>query len=258
MIHSFLVAVAFLTILPIPFRDLPSAGEVARSRVWYPVVGLCLGLLLGILCGVATAFWPWPVAAFVLLAVWVGITGALHLDGFADLCDGLFGGNTPHERLTIMKDPRHGSFGVVGIGLVMLGKFAALASLMEGPSAYRTAWAVAAAVAWGRAMVLIMAASAPYPRSEGTGKASVRATRWPEAVAFAAVTGGLLILMHPRPDFAVSGLALLCGFWIVLGLRRICEKLLGGVTGDCLGASIELTEVVVMVIAALRSQAGAP
>jgi adenosylcobinamide-GDP ribazoletransferase len=252
MIHSFLVAVAFLTIFPIPFRELPSSADVARSRVWYPVVGLLMGVLLAIVFGVVGVLWPPAVAAFVLLAVWLGCTGALHLDGLADLCDGLFGGTSPVERLRIMKDPHQGTFGVTAAVLVLLGKFAALSSLLQAGHPPRALWGAAAAVAWSRALVLIMAANAPYPRSEGTGKASVRATRWSEALPSAGVTGCLLWLMSWQADFAVCGLALLCAFWAVLGLRRLCEKLLGGVTGDCLGASIEVSEMVVLVVTALK------
>src|SRR5436309_3166057 len=104
--HTLLVALAFLTILPIRFRKLPSLEVVARSRFWYPFVGLLLGLLLAsALAGLRMTHLSDGVIAFLVLVLWVGLTGALHLDGLCDTCDGLFGGHTPEERLRIMKDP---------------------------------------------------------------------------------------------------------------------------------------------------------
>src|SRR5438105_2237876 len=104
--RNLLVALAFLTVLPVRFRVPPSPESVARSRWWYPVVGLLLGTMLG---GLAAVLAAWlqsaALAAFLVLLAWVGLTGALHLDGFCDLCDGAFVGRKPEERLRIMKDP---------------------------------------------------------------------------------------------------------------------------------------------------------
>jgi adenosylcobinamide-GDP ribazoletransferase len=168
--HSFLVALAFLTVVPLRFRELPPPAAVARSRFWYPVVGLLLGALLG---GWTALLLAWgrsqAVSAFLVLLAWVLVTGALHLDGFCDLCDGLFGGGTPEDRLRILKDPRRGTFGVVGGVLLLLGKFVALeAVLTEQPA--RAPWLVAAAAAVARCLVLCVAAGAHYPRPEGTGR----------------------------------------------------------------------------------------
>src|SRR5436305_872648 len=101
--RSFLVALAFLTIVPVRFGKMPTPRDIARSRFWYPAVGLLLGAALGGACAALTTWYRSPlVAAFLVLAAWVALTGALHLDGFCDLCDGLFGGRTPEERLRIL------------------------------------------------------------------------------------------------------------------------------------------------------------
>src|SRR5262249_47410216 len=109
LMRSFLVALAFLTIVPVRFREIPAPHDIARSRFWYPVVGLLLGAALA---GVCAALTTWChsalVAAFLVLTAWVVSTGALHLDGFCDLCDGLFGGHTPEDRLRILHDPHLG------------------------------------------------------------------------------------------------------------------------------------------------------
>src|SRR5262245_7784799 len=98
--RSFLVALAFLTVVPVRFRTLPDAAAVARARFWYPVVGVLLGAALGGWTALLIRWGrPLPVIAFLVLLAWVALTGALHLDGFCDLCDGLFGGRTAEERL---------------------------------------------------------------------------------------------------------------------------------------------------------------
>src|SRR5262245_61987887 len=100
--RSFLVALAFLTIVPIRFRDLPSPQVVARSRFWYAAVGLLLGAALGGWLALTAQLNSPPLAAFLVLLAWMGLTGALHVDGFCDLCDGLFAGTTAEERLRIL------------------------------------------------------------------------------------------------------------------------------------------------------------
>src|SRR5262245_5673233 len=106
--QSFLVALAFLTVLPVRFKMLPPPETMARARFWFPAIGVLLGFGLGLFAG-ALAPPDRPVlAAFFIVAAWVGITGALHLDGFCDLCDGLFGGASSEERLLILKDPHVG------------------------------------------------------------------------------------------------------------------------------------------------------
>ncbi|MBV9122230.1 MAG: adenosylcobinamide-GDP ribazoletransferase, partial [Planctomycetes bacterium] len=83
------MALAFLTVLPLRFRQEPSGADVARSRFWFPLVGLLLGALLGVwMAGIEWLQLP-ALGAFLVLLAWVGLTGALHLDGFCDLCDGL-------------------------------------------------------------------------------------------------------------------------------------------------------------------------
>jgi cobalamin 5'-phosphate synthase/cobalamin synthase len=239
--RSFLVALAFLTVVPVRFQALPDPATVARSRFWYPAVG---GLLGGALGGwtALLALWARPplVNAFLILLVWVILTGALHLDGFCDLCDGLFGERTPEERLRIMKDPHLGTFGLAGGVLLLLGKFVLLSELVrrtEGP------WVVGGAVAAARCLALCMAAVSPYARSEGTGKALIDAARPWEAGLFAALAAAVTLAVGfgagqsaawVWPLHALAGVSLLT--WI-------CRRRLGGVTGDCLGAAIEAAEI---------------
>ncbi len=238
--QSFLVALSFLTVLPVPFRKLPPPHAVARSRFWYPAVGLLLGALLG---GGAALLQAWGraplVQAFLLLVAWVGLTGALHLDGFCDLCDGLFGGRTLEDRLRILKDPHLGTFGLAGGVLLLLGKFVLLHEVLASP---RAPWVVAAAGAAARCLVLCAAAGARYPRPQGTGKVFVEAARPWEAAVFAVLAFACAWLAAPRAGVLHALALFLPPLLAVLGLRWVCTRRLGGVTGDCLGAAIELAE----------------
>lgn len=272
--RSFLIALAFLTVVPIRFRDMPDAAAIARSRFWYPVAGLLLGSLLAGWTWAVSHLAPPAIAAFLVLLFWVLITGALHLDGFCDLCDGLFGGWTSEDRLRIMKDPQRGTFAVAGCMLLLLGKFVALAHLLQLPNFPLAApWTVGIAVLAARCLVLTLAADARYPRDEGTGKLFIEATRNREAVAFsllAACAVATLLLALPRIDyfrpppsdrylyyfaapdaFSRAVLWFLVIWLTVVLLRKLCERRLGGITGDCLGAGIELVELVFLLSVAV-------
>ncbi len=239
--RSFLVALAFLTIVPVRFRTLPDAVTVARSRFWYPLVGALLGAALGGWTALLQlGAGPPLVRAFLVLLAWVVLTGALHLDGFCDLCDGLFGGRTPEDRLRIMKDPHIGTFGLAGGVLLLLGKFALLTEVVRWPE--RGPWMIGGAVAVSRCLALCMAALARYPRPEGTGRILIEASRPWEAVLFAAITAGISAALAVGTDIPRAWAWCLPPLGGVIGLTWLCRRRLGGVTGDCLGAAIEVGE----------------
>jgi adenosylcobinamide-GDP ribazoletransferase len=266
---SFLTALAFLTIFPIRFRESPSPAIVAESRFWFPVVGFLLGVILAGWTELVGRLDQPALAAFLVLVAWVGLTGALHVDGFCDVCDGLFGGQTAEDRLRIMRDPHLGTFGLVGGVLLLLGKFAAIQSVIGGSgfvgwaessrptfalSADVSARAVCAAVVVARCLVLCVAAKARYPRPQGTGKVVIEATRWPEAIAFAVLAAA--VSWYAAPDFrGVLALGIFLppflGVWL---LRWICQRRLNGITGDCLGAAIEMSEVLFLISAAVAQR----
>lgn len=245
---AFWIALACLTIVPVPLRELPDAAVVARSRGWYPMVGLLLGALLGSGTALACHAASPSVGAFLVLVAWVALTGALHLDGWCDLCDGLFGGASPEARLRILKDPHLGTFGLAGGVLLLLGKWSVVQDLLAREAAWAP-WAVAGAVTVARCLVLLMAGWAGYPRAEGTGRGIVEATRPRDGVLGVALAGAVSVALLPLS----AGQALLpaaAATGAVAVLAEACRRRLGGITGDCLGAAIEAAELVFLLAVA--------
>ncbi len=144
---GFLSALQFLTIAPPVIRRLLTPQEMGRAVGFFPLVGLLLGGLLYGLDEIACLLWSPAISAALILLAWVLLTGALHVDGFLDTCDGLLGGHTAEDRLRIMEDERVGAFAVVGGVLLLLIKYLALASVQNRLgrlSAGARCWAVGA------------------------------------------------------------------------------------------------------------------
>jgi adenosylcobinamide-GDP ribazoletransferase len=249
---GFLVALTFLTIVPVPFRSCPSSADVGRSRFWFPVVGLLLGAVLGAAARGAVLLNSPALGALLVLALWVVLTGALHLDGLCDLCDGLAAARPPEERFRILRDPHLGTFGLVGGVLLLLAKFVAIQELMPIWSG-RLPWLVGAAVVSARCLVLWMAGGSRYPRADGAGKALVEATSAWEGTGFGIAALAAVAAIQPLTGLPVSVVPVLAALAGVALLRLACHARLGGITGDCLGAGIELAEVLFLLTAALQA-----
>jgi adenosylcobinamide-GDP ribazoletransferase len=232
------IAIAFLTILPVRLpAELPGDG-LRRSAAFFPLAGWLIG---GFLAGGAWLFvWanlPPLVSAVLLVALGAWLTRGLHLDGLADLLDGLGGGQTPKRRLAIMKDSAIGAFGVIGLVVLLLLKVACLASLLannEKPLFFAL-FAVPVAARWAMAT---LACGTQYPREIGTGHAFVGKVGLAE-LALGALLLTPLIWWNWSGVLIILGAAMLPAIW----LRFKAARALGGVTGDVLGASCELGEV---------------
>ncbi len=237
-----LIAVQFLTSLPVRLPGMPSPEQLGRSLLWYPVVGLLIGLLLYGLDALLSGA-PLLLHAALLLAAWVALSGALHLDGLADSADAWLGGFGDRERtLSIMKDPRSGPIAVVTLALVLLLKFAALVALLEQQHA--SALLLAPWLARGLLPLLFM--TTPYVRAGGLGQALAEhlpRQRLPLVLAMHA----LAMLL-----FGLSALVMVAaGLLIFAWLRRRMIARLGGTTGDTAGAMVELVECAAIVLVAL-------
>lgn len=245
--RAFLVALQFLTRLPLPALAVPDSTVRGRSVLHYPAVGLLIGVLLAAVARMLGSGHVLLAAALVLL-VWVLLTGGLHLDGLADSADAWLGGHGDRERtLAIMKDPASGPAGVSALVLVLLLKFAALATLLERSGAL----ALVLAPVLGRGALVFLLWSTPYVRPGGIGAA--QAARLPRVGAMSVL---LLIIVALPALLGARGAGLLVLLAVLLWfLRSLMRQRIGGVTGDTLGASCEIVEAAVLVFMALAGGA---
>ena len=237
-----MLAAQFLTIIRVRVAD-PVTDDEQRGSAWFfPVVGLALGAVLAATGGALRCMLPWPVVAALLVVELVILTGALHLDGLADTCDGFYAGRERGDVLRIMKDPHIGTMGVVGL-ICVLGLKAV--SLMNVPMEHAL-WVAAAAPLVGRSAVVIACAMGRYAREEGTGKTYIGRLSHEQAwVALVmAVLGCTMLRRFPAALLAF----VLAGIWLWFFLRY-CNRRIGGLTGDTVGALNETTELIVWVAA---------
>lgn len=241
LLRELRLAVAFLTRFPVGSPAQVSAEALGRSLAFFPLVGLLLGGLLAGVDTLLTPHLPRPVGDLLLLALLALATGGLHLDGFADLCDGLGGGRDRAAALRIMKDSCIGAFGAIGLILLLLLKYQVLVSL---PSAVKPAALLLMPVA-GRWAPVLLTVSLPYLRGpEGTGS------------VFAAHAGWREVLLATLTLLAVAGFLFRVEAVVVVGALALAvavfgwgmQRRLGGVTGDVLGAGVELLELLTLLL----------
>jgi adenosylcobinamide-GDP ribazoletransferase len=240
--NSFLLAWHFLTILPGRKNDQDiDPRSLGRSMAFYPVIGLLLGLILWAAQWLFSFTFPRTLADGLVVLLLVLLTGAFHLDGLADTCDGLAAGKTPEERLTIMKDHRVGTFGVAGLILILGLKFLALESLPDR-AAGKT---LLVALILSRWSMVQLTYRAQYARKEGglglpfKENLTKREMVWSSAIS--------LVLSFFFYRFWGMLLWLGVGVFTLL-LQKFFEKKIGGITGDILGAANEMNEVLVLIL----------
>lgn len=251
---SLWVALGFLSRLPTKHATF-SEAEAARSVFWFPAVGLLIGVLVALAARLALPVLGPDVSAVVALGLWVGLTGALHLDGLADTSDGFSAANRGTERaLGAMKDSRIGAHGACALVLVLLGKWALLRRCAEvgvlAPSvvvAVTTArWAVGFSLAWATPAVPT-GLGALFSRELRTQAA--RWIPWAGSLWLVGLAFGLCWFQSTPGHTSVVGVlvSILATILVSIVFTRRCNACFGGVTGDTHGASIELCELVVLV-----------
>ena len=241
-------ALAFLTRAPVPGRRDIAIEDVARAQLWFPAVGLLIGAALVALDRLAGRALPDPSVDVLLLVALVALTGALHLDGLADAADGLLGGHTPARRLEIMRDVHAGTYAIVAVVSVLGLKWAGLAAL---PADVRVE-ALLIVPCLARFAMLVAIAAFPYARTEGVG-AGFRQRAWPAATLVGAATAAAasVALLGPGGLYAAAAaiaVALLCGV--------IATRLVGGMTGDLYGATVEIAEAALFLFIAAFANEG--
>lgn len=234
---SFLLALSFLSSIPVSLGRIMSNEEMGWSTRWFPAVGAVIGGIVASVFVLVGRFVPSPVAGAIALTVWMVLTRGLHLDGLADTFDGLGGGFTRDRALEIMRDSRIGTFGALAIGAVLILKFSALSSFgFQGYS-----WIVVAPVLarWGMVLAIFFF---PPARKDGAGRVFISYCRLPElsiASCFALVVSTTFLGWVGIVIFGLSGLVS-----YVLGVR--ISSHLKGLTGDSYGCICEITEVFVL------------
>ncbi|MBV9267720.1 MAG: adenosylcobinamide-GDP ribazoletransferase [Acidobacteriaceae bacterium] len=245
--RSLLCAIAFLTRVPVPQKLHTATADLGRSARYFPLVGLLLG---AIYAGAATLlmriFSPLTTAALIT-ALDAVLTGALHLDGFADMADGFGGGRTKDDVLRIMRDHAIGSYGGVALVVALLLKTACVSDLLAARQALYPLFIIPMLSRWG---MVLMSRSAPYARVTtegeriGTGALTKSFSRSDLVIA--------TLFCAPLPFVFGWKRTLAC--WLVVAamtavISRICKYRIGGITGDTVGANLVLSEIAQFLLA---------
>ena len=239
--QGFFTALQFLTVIRIRKNLDVTAEQLAGSMAYFPLAGIVIGLLLAGTRVVLGTVLPAGVADVIVVAILVVLTGALHLDGFADMVDGLAGGRDRERVLAIMKDSRIGSFAVVGVVMLLLLKVAALIGIPEEAKIR----ALIAAPVLGRWATVQLASFYEYARS-GTGTALAFTTF---AGMLEYVIATVVTALTVLGLFFLKGLVLLvCIAGITWLVGQFFKRRSGGVTGDIMGAACELCEVMTLIL----------
>ncbi|MFO7534666.1 MAG: adenosylcobinamide-GDP ribazoletransferase [Kiritimatiellia bacterium] len=244
-------AMCLLTRLPVPVAWEPDLkwGQLAG---WYPAVGGLIGIALVLLA------WLWGQASdftmmggVLVLAAWVALTGALHLDGWGDCMDAFFTPVSRGRRLEIMADPRMGSFGTIGLILLLMAKGAGLVYVLSsamGRLQFRgqmeELWPLVVACVSARAVLALVLADPNLPLAKAGGMgAKARDGLAGKGVIQAAATALVVSVLGGWRGMEMAGVALFAGF----GFAYLARQRIGGLTGDVLGGVVESAETAALI-----------
>lgn len=241
MWKEFRIAVSFLTRLPLPYKGEWDEKSFSRSSVFFPLVGLIIGCLVGLVAWLIRMTDLAMVAAVCALITSIVVSGGIHLDGFMDMCDGLFASRGRERALEIMKDSHVGSFAVLGVIMLLLLKVVLYSAVIP------ETWffiAFLSAFIFSRFMLICCILCFPSARAEGLGVTVKRHVSKP-----ALIWGiGLLLAVFALTGFTPILIAFFVSFLVILGISAQINKFLHGLTGDIYGAMAELGEAVFLLI----------
>ncbi|CAN7471160.1 adenosylcobinamide-GDP ribazoletransferase [Trinickia sp. LjRoot230] len=230
-------ALRYFTRVPLPGNVGTTASDLAGAIRYFSLIGALVGGLGAVVFLAALRWFPVPLAVLLSMATTLAVTGAFHEDGLADCCDGFGGGATREDVLRIMRDPRIGAFGVIGLVMALALKWQTLAALPP----LLAAWLMIAAHAASRAMAASLLITLDYARADGKAQPVAQRLSW-RAYGVVAVLG-LPWLMWP--DWRAGLVALLAALLARVALSRYFVHRLGGYTGDCLGLVQQVVELVI-------------
>jgi adenosylcobinamide-GDP ribazoletransferase len=230
-----LTAIQYFTRVPVPRVIDFSQDRLDRSMRYFPLIGVLVGGAMALGFDLTSRLWPSSVAVAIVISLGVLMTGGLHEDGLADFCDAFFAGRDRDTTLAIMKDPHLGSYGVLGLVLTLLIRFAVLVAL--SPAIILPG--LIAAHAFSRLMALAAMQSLDYVRGRDAAIKPGRTVLGWFGTLMAGSCGLLPLVMLGWRALAAAGLAMS----VSLVIGWICRRKIGGYTGDCLGAIQQLSEI---------------
>jgi adenosylcobinamide-GDP ribazoletransferase len=238
-LNFFLGAVVFLTRIPVGSLYEFRREELPRSLIYFPVVGMVVGLVGGVILMAGDLFLPSLIAVLSCMAATVAMTGGIHEDGLVDATDGLFGGQNAARCLEIMKDSRLGTFGALALWFSLTGKLLLLNSLLE-QSVWLAFAAIVMANALGRGACVVLLYIYPYVRAEGSkAKLFGNGVRRGQLVLVLAFSAALAFALL---DLAAAA-CVLAAILVTALAGAYSKRKVGGVTGDCLGGANQLVEL---------------
>jgi adenosylcobinamide-GDP ribazoletransferase len=248
--RRFVAAMRFLTVIPFPGTWGADEASLAGSTVYFPAVGLLIGLGAAGISACAVRWLPAGLAAALVIVALLAVSGGLHMDGLSDTADGLLSARPRERALEIMRDSHVGAMGVIAIVCALMLKFAALASL-PAEKLWRTALLMPVA---GRVALVVTIALLPYARPEG----GLAAPFYRRRSMLAALAAEVILLATAWLVLDMAGLIAACASLaaVLIFAVYICRRI-GGATGDTLGAACEIAELIpAMAMAACCFQAG--
>jgi adenosylcobinamide-GDP ribazoletransferase len=237
-LRIFLTSVMFYTRLPCPKWVDHSAEYLKESARYLPLIGIIIGAIGALVYEVAIFLFPQAIALLLSMIATILVTGAIHEDGLADVCDGFGGGWTKEDILRIMKDSRLGLYGIIGIVSILSLKFASLNYLQQAsiPIVLITGHALS------RFTAVTLLYTHEYVRSDATSKVKAAAVHFQKSSFFVAAIFGLApLLFFSTLSVFIVLIPVAIARWY---LGSMFKKKIGGQTGDCAGATQQICEVV--------------
>lgn len=232
---SFILVIQFLTRLPINIEIKVKDDSFAKGVIYFPIVGLIIGLINAFVYLLASYALDglFPIVCTILANIC--ITGALHLDGLADTCDGIYSARKRERMLEIMKDSRIGTHGALAIAFDLLLRLAILSNIPK----HSIAWVIALTPVASKMVIPLLSKLSVYARAEGMGGLYIGKQTWGRTIG--AVIIGVIIQLSV---FKLQGLAAAAAVFVVIGLYRLyIYSKIQGMTGDTLGAASEIAEI---------------
>ena len=242
-------ALGFLSRIPVSARFFGDEHRPASADAGaYPIAGIIVALPGAVLLvAVAASGASALLAASIAVLATVALTGALHEDGLADTADGFGGGASPERRLAIMKDSTVGAYGVIAVAGALLLRAAALAGLAEAVSPTMAALAFVAAHALARAAMVWHWSHLPKARPDGVAAAAGQPAAGAVKAALLGAAAAFVLALLPAAGLFAGAVAAVLAAGTALAFARLCRRMVGGHTGDTIGASEQVGETVILI-----------